>query len=134
MKKLLLITFCLLLFKASFSLEPLSVKDKTGSLSQVDANTELILNTNYQQFRTQILSLETKQPHDFSNIRRRGKDDYLMLYVAGGIAVATAALILTNNPDNFVTNNASDVNTGIALGGTFACGLIVTKFIIDRNR
>jgi len=57
-----------------------------------------------------------------------------MLYVAGGIAVATATLILVNDPENFTSNSASGVNVGIAVGGTIACGMIVAKYFIDKGR
>ena len=57
-----------------------------------------------------------------------------MLYVAGRLAVATGVLILTNNPENFVNNSAGDVNMGIAIGGTIACGMFLAKYFIDKNR
>ncbi|MGM0503097.1 MAG: hypothetical protein ACQESQ_00665 [Bacteroidota bacterium] len=136
MKKLFLITFCLLLFKVSYSFEPTLLGDNTANLhsSLQYENNQIAYNANYQQFKTQFLNLEINESQDYARLRRRGKDDYLMLYVAGGIAIATTALILTNNPDNFISNSPGDVNTGIAIGGGIACGLIITKFIIDRNR
>ena len=134
MKRIFLLLFCLFILKTSFALEPLTAKSNVKDFSNSEFNTQIQFNGNYQQFKTQFINLETKEYHNLANLKRRGKDDYLMLYVAGGIAVATATLILTNNPENFVTNNASDVNTGIALGGTLACGLIVAKYIIDSNR
>ena len=57
-----------------------------------------------------------------------------MLYVAGGLAVATATLILTNDPENFTSNSAGSVNMGIAVGGTLASGMIVAKHFFDKNR
>lgn len=134
MKRIFLLLFCLFVLKTSFALEPLASTTHAKDFSNTEFNTQIQYSANYQQFKTQFINLETKEYQNLASLRKRGKDDYLMLYVAGGIAVATAALILTNNPENFVTNNASDVNTGIALGGTLACGLIVAKFIVDRNR
>ena len=56
-----------------------------------------------------------------------------MLYVAGGILVATGVLILANNPDNFVSNSTTDAYLGIAIGGTVSSGMIVAKFFFDRR-
>lgn len=132
MRKIILFIFCLLFFKLAYSLSP----DKMNSLVLSNTNTELTLNRNYQQFKYQIVNLESDQLIDYANFKRRRKkrDDKLMLYVAGGIALATATLILTNNPDNFTSNSASGVNLGIAAGGTVACGMIVAKYFIDKRR
>ena len=134
MKKIFLLSICLIIVKVSFCFEPTSIKGKNTVKSTFEENKQLLYTPNYQQFKTQLLNIETKEVKDYAQLRRRGKDDYLMLYVAGGIAIATATLILANNPDNFVSNSAGSVNTGIAIGGGIACGLIVTKFIIDQNR
>ncbi|MEA2105868.1 MAG: hypothetical protein U9P82_04015 [Bacteroidota bacterium] len=134
MKKIFLLSICLIIVKVSFSFEPTFTNEKNTVKSSVEENKQLLYTPNYQQFKTQLLNIETKEVKDYARLRRRGKDDYLMLYVAGGIAIATTTLILTNNPDNFVSNSPGSVNTGIAIGGGIACGLIVTKFIIDQNR
>lgn len=134
MKRIFLLFFCLFILKTSFAIEPLLQTTHAKDFSNTEFNTQIRYNANYQQFKTQFINLETKEYRNHASLRKRVEDDYLMLYVAGGIAVATAALILTNNPDNFITNNPSDVNTGIAVGGSLACGLIIVKFIVDRNR
>ncbi|MEE4198099.1 MAG: hypothetical protein V2I54_10675 [Bacteroidales bacterium] len=133
MKKILLLSICIVFVKISFSFEPTYLEVNHQGRKSFEASNQ-IHRPNYQQFKTQLLNLETKEIQDYAQLRRRGKDDYLMLYVAGGIAIATTTLILTNNPDNFISNSAGDVNTGIAIGGGIACALIITKYIIDQNR
>ncbi len=134
MRKIVLLVFCLLFFKLSYSLSP--GDSNNALLFNVENSSELALNKNYQQFKYQIVNLETTEYTNYANLakRRRKKNDNLMLYVAGGIAVATATLILTNNPENFTSNSASGVNLGIAAGGTLACGMIVAKYFIDKRR
>jgi hypothetical protein len=135
MKKIFLLSIGLIIVKVSFSFEPTFTKENNTIKSSSEENTQLLYTSNYQQFKTQLLNIKITEVKDYAQLKkRRGKDDYLMLYVAGGIAIATTTLILTNNPDNFVSNSPGSVNTGIAIGGGIACGLIVTKFIIDQNR
>ena len=119
--------------KVSFALDP---NNSTGLLLLNDNNkTELSLNNSYQHFKFQVVNFESQNDVDYASLRRRKKkNDNLMLYVAGGLAVATATLILTNNPDNFTSNSATGVNLGIAVGGTVACGMIVAKYFIDKGR
>lgn len=133
MRKILLFIFCLLFFKLSYSLSP--GESKSTFLLNTQTSTELLLNKNYQQFKYQIVNFESSELVNYASLKKKKKKNAnLMLYVAGGIAVATATLILTNNPENFTSNSASGVNLGIAAGGTIACGMIVTKFFIDKSR
>lgn len=133
MKKILLFIFCLLFLKLSYSISP--AESENTVLFNTQNNTEFTLNKNYQQFKYQVVNLETNDYINYANLaKRRRKKDNLMLYVAGGLAVATATLILTNNPENFTSNSASGVNLGIAVGGTLACGMIVAKYFIDKGR
>jgi len=132
MKKIIVFIICLLGINTAFGLNPhnfnnIKIENKSSS--------NLNINNNYQQFKIQVINFDTRNDVNYAGLRRRRKkDDKLMLYVAGGLAVATATLILTNNPDNFTSNNASGVNLGIAVGGTLACGMIVAKYFIDRRR
>jgi len=133
MKKGFLFILCIFFIKSIFAVEPVN----TEKLFVLDLNAttnSLNLTTNYQQFKVQLLNTEITDKHDFSALRRKKKSDNLMLYVAGGIAVATLTLILTNNPENFTSNSASGVNLGIAAGGTIASGMIVAKFFLDKKR
>lgn len=135
MKKILLFIICLSLFKISYSLSP---GESNGALLlKTNDNSEHTINKSYQQFKFQVVNFETNNLPDYTNLkkrRRRKKQDKLMLYVAGGLAVATATLILTNDPDNFTSNSTSGVNSGIAIGGTVACGMILAKYFIDKGR
>lgn len=133
MKKITIIIFCILFFKLSYSLSP---GETNNALLLNKYNTpEVKLNTSYQQFKFQVINLETTSSPDYALKRkRRKKSDDLMLYVAGGLAVATATLILANDPENFTSNSATSVNVGIAVGGTVACGIIVAKYFIDKGR
>jgi len=135
MKNIILTLTCILFFSTSYSTNP----NGSGEIMlSNNLNTEsFTLNKNYQQFKYQVVNLETNDLIDYANFkkrRRRKKNDNLMLYVAGGLAVATTTLILVNDPENFTSNSSSSVNVGIALGGTLACGLIVAKFFIDKRR
>lgn len=131
MKRLFLVIISLLFFNLSYSITPVESQNLTLKTN----NSEVLLGNNYQQFKYQIINFETTDLTDYGNFKkRRRKSENLMLYVAGGLAVATGVLILTNDPDNFVTNTAADVNLGIAVGGTIACGMFLAKYIIDRNR
>ena len=132
MKRIILFITCVLIFKISFALEPTN----SGKLLFPNNNkTEFKLKNNYQQFKFQVVNFNSQNNIDYASLRRkRKKDDNLMLYVAGGLAVATATLILTNNPENFTSNSAGSVNLGIAIGGTLASGMIVAKYFIDKGR
>jgi len=132
MRKLILISLYILFANVSFANNPFEV---SNSLWLDNNKTELNLN-NYQQFKFQVVNFESKDHVNYANLqrRRKKKSDDLMLYVAGGLAVATVTLILTNNPENFTSNSSSGVNLGIAVGGTVACGLIVTKYFVDKRR
>jgi hypothetical protein len=133
MRKIIIIILCLLFFKGSFSINP--GETNNSLLLTKSTNTELKVN-NYQHFKFQFVNFESKNHIDYGNFqrRRRSKNNDLMLYVAGGLAVATATLILTNDPSNFTSNSSAGVNLGIAVGGTVACGMIVAKYFIDKGR
>lgn len=132
MRKIVFVIFCLLIFKFSFAIEPNS---SSTLLFNTNNTSEIKLNNNYQQFKYQVINFNSQTDIDYAYLkRRRKKNDNLMLYVAGGLAVATATLILVNDPNNFTSNSASSVNLGIAVGGTLACGMIVAKYFIDKGR
>ena len=134
MRKIILFIFCVLFFKISYSLSP--GESNNALLLNTYNYSEVTLNKNYQQFKFQVVNFETQNLADYASLkkRRKKKSADLMLYVAGGIAVATATLILANDPDNFTSNSASSVNLGIAAGGTLACGMIVAKYFVDKGR
>lgn len=133
MKKIILLLSCLFFFNLSYSISP---SESNNALFLNVSNTAKInINKSYQQFKYQVVNLETTNIADFSYLKKKKKKkDNLMLYVAGGLAVATATLILTNNPENFTSNSASGVNLGIAVGGTMASGLFVAKHFYDKGR
>jgi len=137
MAKFKIVFFFLLFFiliKPVSAIEP--ENNTSNSVIATDIFTQqLILDQNYQMFQLQLVNLESNSlviPE--SLLKRKKKNDYFMLYVAGGLLVATGVLILTNNPENFVSNNTTDAYLGIAIGGTVASGMIVAKFFIDRKR
>jgi hypothetical protein len=134
MKKIVLLIFCVFFLKLSYSISP--GESNNALLLNVTNNTEINVNKSYQQFKYEVVNFEANSIMDYAYLkkRRRKKDDNLMLYVAGGLAVATATLILTNNPENFTSNSASGVNLGISIGGTIACGMIVAKHFVDKGR
>ncbi len=134
MRKILLFIICILFFKISYSISP-GESNNTLLLNTYN-NSEVTLNKNYQQFKFQVVNFEAQNLADYASLKKRKKRKSadLMLYVAGGVAVATVTLILVNDPDNFTSNSASGVNLGIAAGGTIACGMIVAKYFIDKRR
>ena len=133
MRAILLIIFCVLLVNLSYSFNP--IESDNSILLKTYNNSETSLNKNYQQFKYQVVNFETNNSPNYANLKkRRKKNDKLMLYVAGGLAVATATLILTNDPENVTSNSTTGVNLGIAIGGTAACGMIVAKYFLDKRR
>ena len=131
---LFLILILFIFIDPSYAFDP-----ETNSTHSVLLNNsnqaQITLEQNYQQFKVQLINLEKNNyTIPASLLKKKKKSDNLMLYVAGGLMVATGILILTNNPDHFVSNSASDANLGIAIGGTVATGMIVAKFFIDRKR
>ncbi len=134
MRKILLFIICILFFKISYSISP--GESNNALLLNTYNNSEITLNKNYQQFKFQVVNFEAQNLADYASLkkRRKSKSSDLMLYVAGGIAVATVTLILVNDPDNFTSNSVSGVNLGIAAAGTVACGMIVAKYFIDKRR
>lgn len=134
MRKILLFIICILFFKISYSLSP--GESNNALLLNTYNNSEVTLNKNYQQFKFQVVNFEAQNLADYASLKKRKKSKSadLMLYVAGGIAVATVTLILANDPDNFTSNSASGVNLGIAAGGTITCGMIVAKYFVDKRR
>ena len=134
MRKILLFIICILFFKISYSISP--GESNNALLLNTYNNSEITLNKNYQQFKFQVVNFEAQNLADYASLKKRKKSKSadLMLYVAGGIAVATVTLILVNDPDNFTSNSTSGVNLGIAAGGTIACGMIVAKYFIDKRR
>lgn len=132
---LLLIFILFLAFSKSLSAIEPDKKPEKSVLFNDNFSAELLLNQNYQLFQLQLVNMDESQVliHQ-SLIKRKKKNDYLMLYVAGGLLAATGVLILANNPDNYVSNSSGDAYLGIAIGGTVASGMIIAKFFIDRKR
>ena len=132
---LLLIFIVFLAFSKSLSAIEPDKKPEKSVLFNDNFSAELLLNQNYQLFQLQLVNMDESQVliHQ-SLIKRKKKNDYLMLYVAGGLLAATGVLILANNPENYVSNSSSDAYLGIAIGGTVASGMIIAKFFIDRKR
>ncbi|MCG8412197.1 MAG: hypothetical protein MI739_13035 [Bacteroidales bacterium] len=132
MNKIILVLIGVLLFNISYGFEPVN-QDNSINISNNVQN--ITISKNYQQFKFQLMNIKSGEELDYTRYKgRRVKNPYVMLYAAGGLAVATIALILLNNPDNYTSNSALNVNLGIAAGGTVACGLFVTKYLIDRKR
>lgn len=133
-KIIILLIFISFIAKLSLAVEP--ENDQESVLVTTDIFSEqLVLEQNYQMFQLQILNMDNnKSLVPTSLLKKKKKNDYFMLYVAGGLLAATGVLILTNNPDNFVSNSTTDAYLGIAIGGTVASGMIVAKFFIDRKQ
>jgi len=61
MKKLFLVSFCIIIVKASFAFEPISSNENKRSTLTFKENKQLLHTPNYQQFKTQVLNLEIKE-------------------------------------------------------------------------
>ena len=124
---LLTLLFAFISFKAFCSFDG----DKTeATTSQQHEYTQ-----SYQRLKAEFthLSFENRGRVPAPYATANQNDDKIMLYVAGGLVVVSAALILLNNPNNYASNSASEVNTGIALGGGVAAGLFASKYFLDKN-
>ncbi len=88
---------------------------------------------NYQQLKFQALNYNDTKPAVPINNYRRGGDDYMMLYVAGGVVVLSSAFVLINGKSEY-GDGLGAANTGIIIGGSVSAALITTKFFIDRAR
>jgi hypothetical protein len=64
----------------------------------------------------------------------RGRDDYTMLYVAGGSLVLTAGFILLNGENEYTGEFFDEANTGMLIGGGVSALVFTTKFFIDKYR
>lgn len=130
MKRILsLLIILLIAYSKSYSFEP-----SHPALKEKPNTQNILLQGNYQQFRTEFANYKEFEQHDFSNIKAKGKDDYFILYVAGGLVVATTTLILTNSGENLTVTTKSEANLGIAAGGFIATGMVLTKYFIDQSR
>jgi hypothetical protein len=102
---------------------------KTNVQNQINNN---LLPRNYQQFKHNLayMNISHNKP-SIINFGRR--TDYTMLYVAGGILVATSSFVLINgntgNQDYF-----SSSNIGVMIGGGISTVIFLTKFFLDQNR
>lgn len=132
---ILLITLSFFVFTKPISAIEPDKKPENSAVTKDIFTSDLKIDQNYQLFQVQLINLESNQVliHE-SMIKRKKKNDYFMLYVAGGLLAATGVLILSNNPENFVSNSTTDAYLGIAIGGTVASGMIIAKFFIDRKR
>ncbi|OFX83274.1 MAG: hypothetical protein A2W99_12340 [Bacteroidetes bacterium GWF2_33_16] len=121
------------MIKPVTAVEPETISDHSIITTEI-FTTQPLMDQNYQQFQLQLINLESNNrmiPE--SLLKKKKKNDYFMLYVAGGLLAATGILILSNNPDNFVSNSTTDAYLGIAIGGTVASGMIIAKFFIDKK-
>lgn len=85
----------------------------------------------YQQFKQQVINLNTYENKSLL-ATQVNKDDYLMLYVAGGLTVGTVVLAATVNTDNFPSNSPTEIRLGIIAGGLIIDALILTKYFIEK--
>lgn len=132
MKRLIILTFSILIMHSAFA-----DKRNNGNIQQVaNAKTTSLRTTqlpsNYKQFQYQFLNHNTES-HGIQSTNYRGEDDYTMLYVAGGITIATTSFILING-NNKYTGDFGAANTGMLIGGSVSTILLVTKYFIDKYR
>jgi len=132
MKRLLILTFGILIMHSAFADKS---SDNAPILPDVEGNTSLTktnLPENYQDFKYLLLNHNTKRSA-IPAANYRGGDDYTMLYVAGGIAIATTSFILINGKNEY-SGDFGTANTGMLIGGSISTATILTKFFIDKYR
>jgi hypothetical protein len=129
MKKLLLISFLFMLCANAFGENNAEAE---GLSNKTTYSLENNLPNNYQQFKLSLLNLDLNTKRVPKNNYQRG-DDYLMLYVAGGIVVVTAAIVLLNGSSEF-EQGLGQADTGLIIGGGVMTALITTKYFVDQTR
>jgi len=132
MKRLLILTFGILIMHSAFADKS---SDNAPILHDVEGNTSLTktnLPENYQDFKYLLLNHNTKRSA-IPAANYRGGDDYTMLYVAGGIAIATTSFILINGKNEY-SGDFGTANTGMLIGGSISTATLLTKFFIDKYR
>ena len=85
---------------------------------------------NYQLFKHQLIHLNKKQNNPPIFNFRRGTD-FTMLYVAGGLLLATSTFVLVNGYNN-EDGYFSQTNTGVIIGGSISTAVLITKFFLDQ--
>ncbi len=129
MKKLLLLSILFLFCANAFGEKNAETENITTETTYSPENN---LPGNYQQFKLTLLNLDRNSKRVPKNNYQQG-DDYLMLYVAGGLVVVTAAIVLLNGKSEF-EQGLGQTNTGLIIGGGVMTTLITTKYFIDQNR
>ena len=132
MKKLILLFLSIMFMHCAFADgdNNNTSNDNESTTSQTEAYSKLP--ANYQYFKHCLLDHNTrKQGIPVSNYR--GGDDYIPLFIAGGILVATAGFVLINGKDEY-TGKLGEANTGIIIGGGVSAIVITSKFFIEKYR
>jgi hypothetical protein len=127
--------YCVLIFLSIISLTSFADnKDNNDkNINQKSIQTSNIAPKNYQQLKYSLLNLNQASPNRVPKRNYQSGDDYLMLYVAGGVVVATAATVLLNGTSEY-EDGLGQTNTGIIIGGSMMAALIVTKYFVDKTR
>jgi len=86
----------------------------------------------YHNFKHRFLCLEKTQ-NNLPAANIRGQKDYTMLYVAGGILVATSTFVFINGY-NSKEGYFSSSNTGMIIGGSLSSVLFITKYFVDQSK
>jgi hypothetical protein len=133
MKKLTILIISIF-FMLPASAENDKNKTATGNTDEVTISSDKPqLPTNYQHFKYQLLNQNMKAS-GIPAANYRGRDDYTMLYVAGGSLVLTAGFILLNGENEYTGEFFDEANTGMLIGGGVSALVFTTKFFIDKYR
>jgi hypothetical protein len=133
MKKLIILIISLL-----FVLPAIADNDQ-DNMSSVNTNEvtskigQTQLPSNYQHFKYQLLNTNVKGT-GIPAANYRGRDDYTMLYVAGGALVITGGFLLLNGKNEYSGEFLDESNTGILVGGGVSALVFTAKFFIDKYR
>ena len=132
MKRILILVLCIVSVHVVFAGNKTHMNGPGPSQSQQESTYDNQIPANYQQFKHSLLYQET-QLGGIPASNYRGRTDNTMLYVAGGMAVVTTALVvLSSNSDD--ASGLGDAGTGILIGGGLSTVIFTTKFFVDKYR
>jgi len=124
------LAIALVLFLMNISMGAQGTLPENKDIPGQNQITENSLPANYQQLKYRLLHLENKK-NSFPAPSFQGQTNLTMLYVAGGLLVATSAFVFLNGYNN-EQGYFSQANTGIIIGGGFSTVIFVTKFFVDQ--
>ncbi|MFP4621268.1 MAG: hypothetical protein ACLFM7_08145 [Bacteroidales bacterium] len=127
-----ILAITLLLFLATICMGEQSNFPENSSHGHENQITAKSLPANYQQLKHRMLRLDSKQ-NGFQFPGSFDQSDLTMLYVSGGLLLATSTFVFLNGYKS-EEGYFSRSNAGVIIGGGISAAVLITKFIIDEYR